>query len=317
MFDTFDPSTCKVALLAGGSSGEREISLASGRGASAALKEAGFAVSEFDPASRSDLTELMNGDFDIAFLCLHGRRGEDGAIQGFLETIGLPYTGSGICASALAIDKGKAKIFYRLEGINTPESVLLEDRDDYDTAAIVGSLGTHCVVKPVKEGSSLGVFIVEGEAELDEALQKAFGYDDVVLVERYVAGRELTVAVLGSENPEALPIIEIIPRSNTYDFDSKYAPGGSQHICPAEIPEDIAAGIRANAVRAHKALGCSGASRTDFLLDANGVSWVLETNTIPGMTPTSLLPDAARAAGMSFPELCTRIIAETLAEAAA
>ena len=308
MFESFDPSSCKVAILAGGSSGEREISLASGEGARSALVEAGFEVSVLDPANRGDLKVLLGGSFDVAFLCLHGKGGEDGSIQGFLETIGLPYTGSGVWASALAIDKEKAKVFYRAAGIPTPESLVVTRDEPVSVAQIVAELGERCVVKPNTEGSSLGVFIVESAEDLEGAIEQAFQVGERLLVERYVKGTELTVAVVGNDDPTALPIIEIIPQSASYDFESKYAPGGSQHICPARLPEAVAARIREQAVAAHRVLGCSGMSRSDFLLDEDGVAWILETNTIPGMTATSLLPDAARAAGISFPDLCTQLI---------
>lgn len=308
MFDSFNPSQCRVALLSGGTSGEREISLASGNGAYDALVEAGFQVSKFDPAKKSDLKELIEGDFDVAFLCLHGKGGEDGVPQGFLEMIGLPYTGSGIWSCALSIDKIKSKMFYRQAGIPTPESVCVIKGASYDVEEIIAQTGDHCVVKPATEGSSLGVYIGEGAAELQNSIEKAFELDDQILVERYIGGVELTVAVLGNDEPSALPIIEIIPKSESYDFESKYAPGGSQHICPARLSSTDAAMIQSLAVRAHNALGCAGVSRTDFILDDKGVAWALETNTIPGMTKTSLLPDAARAAGISFSQLCTKLI---------
>ncbi len=248
----------------------------------------------------------------MAFLCLHGKGGEDGSIQGFLETIGLPYTGSGVWASALAIDKEKAKKFYREAGIPTPESLSITRGEEYSLDEIAQKMGGSCVVKPNKEGSSLGVFIVKPGDDLGESIDQAFKVGERLLIERYVEGMELTVAVVGDKEPEALPIIEIVPQSDSYDFESKYAPGGSQHICPARLGEEVARRVGDLAVRAHQALGCSGVSRSDFLLDAHGEPWILETNTIPGMTKTSLLPDAARAAGISFPELCTRLVGYAL-----
>lgn len=302
------PSECKVALLAGGTSGEREISIASGKGAKGALEEAGFTVDWIDPANKDDLTRLIEEDYDVAFMCLHGRKGEDGVTQGMLELIGLPYTCSGVLASAMAMDKSRSKVFYELDGIPTPPSVTLKNGRQYDVDAIAEKIGIPCVVKPVTEGSTLGIEIVNDAAELKGAIERAFTFDDIVLVEKFVEGKEITVAVIGNDNPKALPIIEIIPRGDFYDFDSKYAPGGSQHICPAPLEEALAAKIHDYAERAHCVLGCSGVSRTDFIIDADGIPWALETNTIPGMTATSLLPDAARAAGISFPDLCTRLI---------
>lgn len=308
MFESFDPRHCKVALLAGGTSGEREISLSSGEGARAALEEAGFAVTTFDPACKEDLVALIEGDFDVAFLCLHGKGGEDGSIQGFLETIGLPYTGSGVWASSLAIDKEKSKLFYRAAGIPTPESLVITRDEPFSVGEIASQMGGACVVKPNMEGSSLGVFIVGPDDDLEDSINQAFNVGDRLLIERYVEGTELTVAVVGSNEPRSLPIIEIIPQSASYDFESKYAPGGSQHICPARLDESASQQIGDLAVRAHQALGCTGVSRSDFLLDADGQPWILETNTIPGMTATSLLPDAAKAAGVTFPELCTQLV---------
>ncbi len=303
-----DPSACRVALLAGGKSNEREISLSSGEGAREALRTAGFEVVDIDPANPDDLKRLIEEHFDVAFLCLHGKYGEDGTVQGLLDIIGIPYTCSGVWASAVAMDKPKAKVFYERAGVATPPSITVNKGQEVSPADIIEKLGNRVVVKPGTEGSAIGVFIVEGEADIAGALVKAFEIDDEVLIERYIKGRELTVAVIGNEDAEALPVIEIIPKSAFYDFESKYAADGSKHVCPAELSEEIAVKVREEAVKAHKALSCSGTSRSDFILEEDGTFWCLETNTIPGMTATSLLPDAARAAGMSFPELCTKLI---------
>lgn len=306
--DSVTPQNIRVALLAGGLSGERTISLASGEGAGKALTSAGFSVTKLDPADKEDLKTLIDGNFDVAFICLHGKYGEDGTIQGLLDIIGVPYIGSNVWSSALAIDKAKAKIFYERAGIQTPQSVTLRSSHERSIDDILALVGTRCVVKPSTEGSALGVFIVEGKEEVSEAIDKAFAIDTEVLVETFVAGTELTVAVLGNESLEALPIIEIIPINEFYDYESKYAPGGSKHICPARISAKATAEVQDIALAAHKALGCSGVSRTDIIMDEAGEYWVLETNTIPGMTGTSLLPDAGRAAGIEFPELCTRLV---------
>ena len=309
MSETFDPATCRVALLSGGTSGEREISIASGDGAEAALKEAGFPVDRFDPANKDDLKALIDGDYDVAFLCLHGRHGEDGVIQGFLETIGVPYTGPGVWSSAIAINKARSKDFYRLAGVPTAPSVTLHAGESYTVTDIIAQVGEHVVLKPASEGSSIGVSIVSGADAIETAIDEAFGHDTEVVVEKFISGREFTVAVIGNEQPRALPIIEIIAQKGEfYDFESKYAAGGSKHICPAELPEEETATIQREAVGAHKALNCEGVSRTDFILDEEGKPWALETNTIPGMTSTSLLPDAARAAGIPFPQLCTMLV---------
>lgn len=308
MSEPFDTSACRVALLAGGRSGERAISLASCEGAKEALEEAGFPVTVLDPASRQDLIKLIEGSFDVAFLCVHGKYGEDGTLQGLLEIIGLPYIGSGVWSSSLAIDKAKAKVFYERDGIPTPPSVTLYKSEDYSQLEIIKDFGERCVVKPATEGSSLGLYIVEGEQDIKEAIDQVFSIDNEAVVERFVQGREFTVAVIGNDDLQALPVIEIVPTNEFYDFESKYAPGGSKHICPAELDERQTQRVQELAMAAHRALGCAGLSRSDFILDEDGVFWILETNTIPGMTGTSLLPDAARAAGISFSELCTRLV---------
>lgn len=312
MADRFDPRQCRVALLVGGKSGEREVSLASGEGARKALTDAGFPVTTLDPASKEDLKELVDSSFDVAFICLHGKYGEDGSLQGLLELLELPYTGSGISASALSMDKAKSKHCYQMADIPTPPSVTLRKGETVDAQKIIEKVGSHCVVKVAGGGSTIGVFIVEGETALIEAVDEAFDLDDEVIVERFVEGIELTVAVLGNGELEALPIIEIVPVSGFYDYESKYTLGGSEHICPARLTDDVTKMIQEYAIRAHRALGCEGMSRSDFILDDDGVSWILETNTIPGMTSTSLLPDAARVAGISFPELCTRLVSLAL-----
>lgn len=310
-----DPKNINVALLAGGASGERDISIASGQGAREALEEAGFNVMTFDPVIRSDLRALMDGDFDVAFLCLHGKYGEDGTIQGMLEVLGIPYTGSGVWSSALAIDKIRAKVFYRHYGIPTPDSITMYDKPTMSGAEVIEKVGSPCVVKPANEGSALGVHIVKTPEEVDEALKESFSHDCEVLIETYIKGTELTVSVLGNDDPVALPIIKIVPQAEFYDFQSKYAPGGSQHICPAPLTPEETERVQKTALAAHKALGCRGVSRTDIIMDEQGKCWTLETNTVPGMTSTSLLPDAGRAAGISFPELCTKLIELALEDA--
>lgn len=313
MSETLNPADIRVALLAGGKSGEREISLASGKGVEEALTEAGFPVTFLDPSNKEDLVALIEGDFDVAFLALHGKYGEDGTIQGLLEIIGLPYTGPGVWASATAIDKPKAKLFYERAGIPTPASMMLESVDT-PASEVVKTVGAHCVVKAATEGSALGVYICQGEDQIAQAIKKVFSVDTHAFVEQYIAGDEYTVAVLGNDDPRALPVIRIIPSHEFYDFESKYATGGSQHLCPAPMSEDDFKKAQELAEAAHKVLGCEGVSRTDLIQDTEGTFWVLETNTIPGMTATSLLPDAARAAGMDFPTLCTRMVYDALAK---
>lgn len=315
MGTAIDPKNINVALLAGGASGERDISIASGQGAREALEEAGFNVMTFDPVIRSDLRSLMDGNFDVAFLCLHGKYGEDGTIQGMLEVLGIPYTGSGVWSSALAIDKIRAKVFYRHYGIPTPDSITMYDKPTMSGAEVIEKVGSPCVVKPANEGSALGVHIVKTPEEVEEALKESFQHDREVLIETYIKGTELTVSVLGNDDPVALPVIKIVPQAEFYDFQSKYAHGGSQHICPAPLSPEETERVQKTALAAHKALGCRGVSRTDIIMDEQGKCWTLETNTVPGMTSTSLFPDAGRAAGYSFPELCTKLIELALEDA--
>lgn len=308
---TIDPSSIKVAVLAGGRSGERSISLSSGAGVEMALKEAGFTVEMLDPASQNDLVKLIQGGFDVAFLALHGKYGEDGTMQGFLEIAGIPYTGPGVWSSATAIDKPKAKVYYERYGVATPKSLLL-DTAQVDENEIVAQVGEKCVVKAATEGSALGVYICNGAQEVRRAIDAVFEIDSHALAETFVEGEEFTVAVLGNEDAQVLPVIRIVPANEFYDFESKYAEGGSKHICPAPLSEEDTAKAQAIALAAHKALECTGVSRTDLIQDATGKFWALETNTIPGMTATSLLPDAARAAGIDFPDLCALMVQNAL-----
>ena len=303
-----NPSECNVALLCGGTSGERAVSLVSGTGAQTALLEAGFQVTMLDPSAKEDLIALVSGHFDVAFLALHGEGGEDGTIQGMLEILGIPYIGSGVAASALAINKAKSKMVYEAAGIQTPGSLSYTRLEDVDINEVLAKIGSHCVVKACSEGSSNGVYIVDGEEAILDAVQQALSFSQEALIEQYVAGGEFTVAVIGNNEIEPLPVIQIIPQSAYYDYEAKYAPGGSQHLCPAPIPNDLSAKLQDMAIAAHKALGCAGVSRSDFIVDDQGGAWILETNTIPGMTETSLLPDAARAKGYSFAQLAKRLI---------
>lgn len=313
MYDNFDPTQISVALIAGGRSNERPISLKSAEGAKTALTQAGFKITQLDPAEKNDLKQLIDGEYDVAFLCLHGKGGEDGSIQGFLETIGIPYTGSGIWACSTSIDKNKAKQVYIKNNIPTPKALTADLSHSFDFDDILTELGQKCVVKAATEGSSIGVYIVEGKEALQQALTDCLKIDNLAVIERYIKGPEYTVTVLDTEEgPKALPIIEIIPQADSYDFDSKYQPGGSTHICPAELDAQTTAKMQAYAVKAHQSLGCSGVSRNDFIIGEDGNMWILETNTIPGMTETSLVPDAAKAAGIEFSELCSELVKQAL-----
>ena len=313
-----DPATTRVTLLKGGTSGEREISLASGAAAAKALRGEGFPVVEIDTKDADFVEQLIASKPDAVFIALHGRDGEDGTVQGLCELLGLPYTGPGVLASALAMDKLRAKTMYRAAGLPTaPWEVLVKaehEQGTYDQSFFEGLLekmGGKCVVKPSREGSALGVHIVEDAAALAEAVAEAFTHDDELVVEKFVAGVEITVGVLGNEHPEVLPIIEIVPQDSSafYDFDAKYSAGGASHIIPARLDDATTATCRDFAREAHFALGCTGVSRTDMIVsDKDGTPYLLETNTIPGMTATSLLPDAAARAGLEFGPLCRTLV---------
>ncbi len=300
--------TLTVAVLMGGRSGEREVSLNTGAQVSQALATLGHEVVRIDARDEAFIGQLVDAAPDVVFICLHGRLGEDGTVQGLLELLGMAYVGSGVLASALAMDKVMSKHFFAYAGLPTPDYVHLRPGDTADTAAITAALGEKTVVKPANEGSALGVTIAHEPSELDAAIAEAFRFDDSVLVERFVAGVEVTVGVLGNDELIALPTLEIVPEHEFYDYESKYVPGMSRHIIPARVKPEVAEECQRIAVEAHRALGCRGMSRADTIVDAEDTVWLLETNTIPGMTTTSLLPDAARAAGMEFPELCERLV---------
>lgn len=307
-----NPKDYSVAVVYGGTSGEREVSLNSGACCADALKEAGFAATLIDSASKEDLKRLIAEDFDVAFLALHGKGGEDGSIQGFLQTVGIPYTGSGILANALAVSKPRAKEHYAAAGLRVAPSMAVGKNDvldDADMEEIVETVGIPCVVKPSTEGSSLGMTIVKDASDLRKAIDVALAVDDEAMIEAFIEGTELTIGVLGTEDPFALPIIQVVPNQDEfYNYHAKYAEGGSTHLCPAPVSAEITEEAQNMAVAAHSILGCRGISRSDFMLDAEGQCWILETNTLPGMTNTSLVPDAARVAGMEFPQLCEKLI---------
>ena len=298
----------KIALLYGGTSGEREVSISSGTSVKAVLEEEGFDVMFIDTGKEGFVDELLTGKPDVAFIALHGKGGEDGCIQGFLETLGIPYTQSGIESSAIAMDKRISKILYELNGLDTAEYLELQkdkkpEKQDLDT--IVNQLGLPCVVKPSCDGSSLGVSIPKTRQELEEAIELGFQIGDLLLIERFIKGVEVTIPVLGNEPKDLLPlsVIEIVPKNEFYDYESKYAEGGSTHIIPARLEDAKIKRCQQAAVDAHIALGCSGLSRTDIIVSDDGIPWLIETNTVPGMTHTSLIPDSARHFGFTDGEL--------------
>ena len=299
----------RVAVLYGGSSDERTVSLTSGEQVHKALVGEGIKADLIDTLDgREALGKLIAGDYDVAFIALHGKGGEDGTIQGALETLKIPYTGSGVAASAVAMDKARSKASYGLAGLDIAKSVTLAHPGDMSVEQIVAAVGQKCVVKPCGDGSSVGMSIVHEAAELPHALEVAFACGQTVMVESYVTGTEVTVAVLGNDDPQPLPVIEIVPHAEFYDFEVKYSANGAEHIIPARLDPQVYERVQQASVRAHKALGCRGVSRSDFIITADGTPVILETNTIPGMTPTSLLPDAASKAGMSFAQVCVRLL---------
>jgi D-alanine-D-alanine ligase len=297
----------KIGVLLGGLSSEREVSLRTGEAVIVALRERGHDVVPIFVDRDVDVA-LRQEQIDVAFIALHGRWGEDGCIQGLLELLGIPYTGSDVMASALAMHKGKAKELFRLYNVPTPAYYTLTGHHlgDQPLADIHGDFGFPCVVKPIREGSSVGVAICDGFEALDRAVVAALRFDDEVLVERYIAGKEVSVAILDGK---ALGAVEIAPRAGFYDYANKYTRGATEYFVPPRLSPERYRGVLAHAVRAHAALGCSGATRVDVMVSESGNELVLEVNTIPGLTPTSLLPKIADAAGISFGELCERMLA--------
>ena len=302
-------SALRVAVLEGGISDERDISFSSGHAVAHALKEAGYGlVDELDPAEDDFLASLSQGAYDVAFIALHGHGGEDGMIQGILEYLEIPFTGSGLIASASAADKAVSKAIYEKAGIPVARDVVLRDDDDVRIADIVDAVGEECFVKPAVNGSSFGVTLVHQESELPAALELVFEHDSKALIEERLVGTEITVGVFG-EPARALPIVEILPQegSEFYDLDVKYIDPKLVHRIPAQISSEDYALAQELAVRAHDALGCTGLSRSDFIVTDRGPV-ILETNIIPGMTETSLFPDEARHAGMSLSEVCDELV---------
>jgi D-alanine-D-alanine ligase len=300
----------RLALLCGGRSAERKVSLAGAAEVECAFDPLRYAVRRYDPAT--DLQRLVADapELDVAFILLHGRYGEDGTVQGLLELLDLPYQGSGVLGSALAMDKNLSKILYRQAGIPTPPWRCLERRDAVAPEILAKELGMPLMVKPATQGSSVGMSKVTRTGDLKAALEEAWRWDQRVIAEAYIQGRELTGGVLGLDDPRPLPLVEIMPGATYtfFDYDAKYRPGATREVCPAEVSEDVTQQAQALAVAAHRALELRGYSRTDMILDEKGGIFVLETNTIPGMTTTSLLPQAAQVAGMSFSQLLDRLV---------
>ena len=299
----------RLALLAGGKSGEREVSLKGAEEVAKALNPEKYEVRRYDPAT--DLAQLAAeaDTLDAAFILLHGPFGEDGTVQGFLDLLDIPYQGSGVLGSAIAMDKNLSKILYRNNGLKVPDWYMAAKEDIDNPRKVLGELGLPLVIKPANQGSSLGMTIARSEDEIAEGLRKAFAIDHQVMVEEYIEGREITGGVLGNDELTALPLVEIIPgeQYEFFDYEAKYQPGASTEICPAELDDPLTIRAQQYALAAHRALELRGYSRTDMIVSGDDI-YVLETNTIPGMTPTSLLPQGAAAAGYDFAALLDRLL---------
>jgi len=294
----------KVAVLMGGPSSEREISFLSGNAVLAALRSRGVDAHAFDPAERA-LCDLKPDGFQRVFIALHGRFGEDGTVQGALEVLGVPYTGSGVMASALAMDKWRTKLVWIASGIPTPRYQVV--RENTDWWAVVAELGLPLIVKPAREGSTIGISRVDGvdHDELAIAYREAATHDDLVLVEEFVAGIELTASILGDR---ALPLIRIEAPGGNYDYHHKYFSDETRYFCPSGIDGDVERSIQEQSLEAFRLIGCSGWGRLDLIIEDSGAWKFLEVNTSPGMTAHSLVPIAARRVGMEFPDLCVEIL---------
>ncbi len=291
-----------VVLLTGGTSLEREISLKSGKAVARALNTIGCNTVQID--IRDGFKNLLSGEYDSAFIALHGSHGEDGSIQGMLEIMGLPYTGSGVLASAATMDKAFSKMVMKANGIKTPDFRSFTSIDEVSSEQTELDFSYPVMVKPVSQGSTIGISRVNDKTELSRAVNEAFSYGGDVMVERFIDGREVTVSIL---NGKALPVVEVFPESGFYDYDAKYISGRTKYAAPADIPEYEAEELCSIAVEIYRLFGCRGAARVDFMLDVNGPQ-ALEINTIPGMTETSLLPMAAEAAGISFECLVEKML---------
>ncbi|MBJ6802090.1 D-alanine--D-alanine ligase [Geomonas propionica] len=291
--------TKKIAVLMGGLSAEREVSLNSGKAVLASLTRQGFNAVGID-VGRDLAQRLAEEKVELAFIALHGRFGEDGSVQGLLELMAIPYTGSGVLASALAIDKVAAKVMFAAAGLQLAPYQVLRRGEELKLANPL-----PVVVKPSKEGSSVGVSIVKEPGQMEKALAEAFRYDSEILVEAFISGKEVQVGILDGR---AMGAIEIVPKNEFYDYEAKYTDGGAEHILPARLPENVYQAVLKEGEKAHAALGCDCYSRVDFLVNEAGECYLLEVNTLPGMTDLSLLPEIARGSGIDFDQLVVRII---------
>ncbi len=299
----------KVAILYGGLSTEREVSLRSGKAIFDAIQEKPYEAQLID-VDKNMAVKLDEIKPDVAVIALHGRYGEDGCVQGMLELMGIPYTGPGVTASAIAMNKILTKKLLVYEGIPTPGFTVMDGRygnSEELAEKILERIDLPLVIKAATQGSSIGIYFAFNKKDVFEGVTECLKYDNQILAEQFIKGRELTVSVYGNEDPIALPILEIVSTTGVYDYHAKYTAGASSHFVPS-LPEEIAANIRELAVKTYQAIGCSGLSRVDFLLTEDNKPYVLEVNTSPGMTSTSLFPDAAKAAGIGFSDLIEKLI---------
>ncbi|MCI5144992.1 MAG: D-alanine--D-alanine ligase [Candidatus Electrothrix sp. AR3] len=300
----------RLALIAGGVSGEREVSLQGATGVEQALDTEKYKVVRYDPATDLARIAADADQLDVAFILLHGIQGEDGTVQGMLELLGIPYQGAGVLGSALAMDKNLAKTLYRLHDLPVAAWAMATKKHIADPTPLLTKLSLPLVIKPIRQGSSLGMSIVHQSEDLPAALVTAFKHDNQVMAEEFIQGREITVGVLGNTELTAPPLVEIIPNSryDFFDYEAKYQLGATQEVCPAVVSDRIREQAQAYALTAHKTLQLRGYSRTDMIIGPEDEIFILETNTIPGMTPTSLFPQAAAQAGLDFSALLDRLV---------
>lgn len=301
----------KVLVLMGGTSEEREVSLRSGKSVAEALRKKNYQVEEMD-LNKENLGDIKNIAPDVVFIALHGKNGEDGTIQGYLDLLGIPYTGSGLAASAICMNKILTKKILSYEGLPTADFLILRkksfNRGSLVIEPIIDKLGLPLVIKAPTQGSSIGTYIVKNADDIINSIEQAFQYDDEVLLEKFIDGQQLTASVIGNENPDVLPLIEITSVNEFYDYESKYTPGMCEHIIPARVSNDVKFQVEKIGRAAYLSAGCRGFARVDFMLDKTDKPYVLEINTIPGMTSMSLVPDAAAATGINYEDLVDRII---------
>ncbi len=301
--------TKKVGVVMGGPSTEREVSLNTGNAIIDALKENGYQAIGIDLQPKLILKQLQESGIDVVFNAIHGKYGEDGILQGTLEMLDIPYTGSGVLASAVTMDKSISKRLFAASGIPTPKFEIYNKlQASHLVEEIIEKFGIPVVVKSTAQGSSIGVVIVEKTEDLAYAINEAFKYGDNLVVEEYIKGKEVTAAVLEADPPIALPVIQIVPHSGRYDYQSKYTKGATDYLVPAPLSDQVTKEIQKVAVKVFSMFECRGVARVDIMLDSEDRPYVLEVNTVPGMTATSLVPKAAAAAGISFADLCEKLV---------